>query len=1144
MKHTRLFVLLFVATQIAWSAAAVTTRDQIEAILSRPAIAANSWTMLIQNEPGTVTYYQRNPTVGQVPASNMKMLTTAAAFGLLGTDYSFETRVYTNGTLSNGTLNGDLNLVSEHDITWQDSVFGSGKARKALDHIATQLKARGLTNITGNVQCYGVCFIDRSSTSTSHNSESPATHNGQAANEFVGALQAQGIAVGGVAAGQSGFAPPGSLFYTHKSTDLTYGGAPLRLEIACIPLMKDSHNVMADVLMRHIGYRLTGTDSLSAGAGRVVQWLETTAGVPTGGLYAYDGSGLSYGNSVSAQQATTLMRYMWRAFPSWSTTLSIGCVDGTLSSRFCTPETSGLVHGKTGSLSRSIALSGYIQNNYTSRRFFFSIIANHSSAIDQTATRQAVDEIVTLFGVPELSGVDPDALGKGDWIWRLPESIAAVGASDLQGLINYEKSRGMKWLAIKAGDGNSVWTQFTTNVVAQCQAAGLKVFAWAYAYGGTANPYNPSDVPGEINVAVNALSLGADGFIINAESEYEALGISGAPSAAEQYCQGIRSAYPNTFLAHAPFLTFNSVRINLYRSFGRYCDAVMPQAYYYFNGLSVSASVNSLNSQWTAAQNLWRSTGYLDAIKPIAPIGWGAAPSVGSDIVEFVNLLKTSGAPATEGGYRAVSFWSCQSHTADIWNGIESVSIGLPVILIEPTFLNAIPVSGTRIDLSWVDNSSNETGFKVETRSSPVAPWTQIATVGADITGYVCTNLSPMVTYYFRVRAYNANGDSAYSNLAAATTANSAPQFYPVANQTINVLQTLALPVTAFDSDPPTTNFISDFESYSSGTAVLFQAPNYSGSTSAFVDSSAARSTLVTSTFPGGNSGAGGRVLKASWTFVSGAVNPWVRLTTFNAPSIPNPVISFDEQLQFDVYTEKPLAIGIACRETSVPAGTSIGSNGGTVGGIEWAGINGTVSGTPTPVRAIPANTWTNLSFHLRNEPVVNFAGGNGILATGLGTLEHLALVGAGGNGAYNVYFDRVAVVKPNRLTYSLEPGAPMGATINPTNGLFTWTPSASQGPELYSLTVRVTDNGTPPLSDLKTFQVTVNRITEAVMNAQMSNGVFELQFPTDPGVLYFIQTSTNLVDWETVLVTNAPSSWFKFSEPLGSKRFYRALTE
>jgi D-alanyl-D-alanine carboxypeptidase len=1143
MKYTCHFVLVFAAAQIACSAAAATTRDQIEAILSRPAIAANSWTMLIQNEPGTVTYYQRNPAMGQVPASNMKMLTTAAAFGLLGADYAFETRVYTNGPLSNGNLYGDLNLVSEHDITWQDSVFGSGKARKALDHIAAQLKARGLTNITGNVQCYGVCFIDRSSTSTGHNFETPATHNGDAATEFVAALQAQGITVSGVATGQSGFAPPGALFYTHKSTDLTYGGMPLRLEVACIPLMKVSHNVMADVLMRHIGYRLAGTDSLSAGAVRVVEWLGTSAGVSTQGLSVYDGSGLSYGNSVSARQAMTLFRYMWMAFPTWSTTLSIGCADGTLANRFCTQETAGVVHAKTGSLSRSIGLSGYIQNIYTSRRFFFSIIANHSSGIDQTATRQAIDEIVGLFGVPELSGVDPDALGKGDWIWRLPESITAVGAADLQGLINYEKSRGMKWLAIKAGDGNTSWNQFTTNVVAQCQAAGLKVFAWAYAYGGTANPYNPSDVPGEINVAVNALSLGADGFIINAESEYEALGMAGAPSAAEQYCQGIRSAYPNTFLAHAPLLTFNSVRTNLNRSFGRYCDAVMPQAYYHFQGLSVPTTVNLLNSHWTAAQNVWRSTGYPDAIKPIAPIGWGATPSVGSDIVEFVNLLKTS-TPATEGGYRGVSFWSCQSHTTDIWNGIESVSIGLPVILIEPTFLNALPVSGTRIDLSWVDNSSNETGFKVESRSNPVAPWTQIGTVGANVTGYICTNLSPMVTYYFRVRAYNANGDSAYSNVATATTANSAPQFYPVANQIVNVLQTLTVPLTAFDSDPPVTNLISDFESYGSGTAVLFQAPNYSGSTSAYLDSSATRSTLVAGTFPGGNPGAGGRVLKASWSFLSTAAAPWVRLTTFNAPSISNPVISFDEQLQFDVYTDRPLAIGLGCRETSVPAGASIGSNGGTVGGIEWAGVNGTISGTPTPIRSIPANTWTNLSFNLSTEPVVNFAGGNGILATGLGTLEHLAVVGAGGSGAYNVYFDRIAVVRPNRLTYSLEPGAPIGAVINPTNGVFTWTPSASQGPEIYSITARVTDNGTPPLSDLKTFQVTVTRITEAVMNAQLTNGVFELQFPTDPGVLYLIQTSTNMIDWETVMATNASSASIKISEPVGSSRFYRALTE
>lgn len=81
-------------------------------------------------------------------------------------------------------------------------------------------------------------------------------------------------------------------------------------------------------------------------------------------------------------------------------------------------------------------------------------------------------------------------------------------------------------------------------------------------------------------------------------------------------------------------------------------------------------------------------------------------------------------------------------------------------------------------------------------------------------------------------------------------------------------------------------------------------------------------------------------------------------------------------------------------------------------------------------------------------EPVRNFTGGNGILssATGLGVLEHLAFVPAAGAGAHDVYLDNFIVSAPNVLTYSLS-NAPAGATINPTNGVITWTPTEAQGP-------------------------------------------------------------------------------------------------
>ena len=62
-------------------------------------------------------------------------------------------------------------------------------------------------------------------------------------------------------------------------------------------------------------------------------------------------------------------------------------------------------------------------------------------------------------------------------------------------------------------------------------------------------------------------------------------------------------------------------------------------------------------------------------------------------------------------------------------------------------------------------------------------------------------------------------------------------------------------------------------------------------------------------------------------------------------------------------------------------------------------------------------------------------------------------------------------------LTYSLDAGFPTGAAINSSSGLFTWTPTEVQGPGTYPITVRVTDDGSPPLSDTRTFTVTVDEV-------------------------------------------------------------------
>ncbi|MFQ5812711.1 MAG: M4 family metallopeptidase [Anaerolineae bacterium] len=87
-----------------------------------------------------------------------------------------------------------------------------------------------------------------------------------------------------------------------------------------------------------------------------------------------------------------------------------------------------------------------------------------------------------------------------------------------------------------------------------------------------------------------------------------------------------------------------------------------------------------------------------------------------------------------------------------------------------PTNLTATAVSQAQIDLSWTDNSNNESGFKIEQSPNGTSNWTQVATVGANVTTYSNTGLTCNTTYYYRVRAYNAGGDSTYSNTANATT--------------------------------------------------------------------------------------------------------------------------------------------------------------------------------------------------------------------------------------------------------------------------------------------------------------------------------------------------------------------------------------
>jgi len=124
-------------------------------------------------------------------------------------------------------------------------------------------------------------------------------------------------------------------------------------------------------------------------------------------------------------------------------------------------------------------------------------------------------------------------------------------------------------------------------------------------------------------------------------------------------------------------------------------------------------------------------------------------------------------------------------------------------------------------------------------------------------------------------------------------------------------------------------------------------------------------------------------------------------------------------------------------------------------------------------------------------------------------------------------------------LTFSLASGAPAGAGVNATNGLFTWTPTEAQGPATNQLEMIVIDDGVPSLSATQVFSVVVNEVNlppqltpiadrslHAGMSLVISNSATDPDLP--PNILTYsldagapptatMEPATGVLTWETM---------------------------
>ncbi len=399
--------------------------ELIDGLHDASTVSEYEYGYLIQSEDGAIEIYSRNADDLMIPASNTKIYTTAAAIGLLGESYTFETRIYYTGTRTGGTINGDLIILSEHDPTWQTSVYGSGNADRGLRHIAQRVRNEaGITSVTGFVRGYGAMVYNKSSINLGHQSlaaSNIASLNDEAATEFRSELIAAGVSISNTSVtGHTGFTPPAGstllLTYQSNETNDAFSGRALTLREACFGLNKSSHNPMADFLLRHVGWKLNGTDSYTSGESEVVDWMQNTAGIDTSGINMSDGSGISSQNRFTPRQTVELLRYMQSVHPTWEATLPISGTDGTLGSRLG-GILQGQIHAKTGTLPSTgvVTLSGYMDHPTSGLRYIFSMFVNTpgsdsgGQAINTTLGRGIIDDSLFVVGenLPEYA---PDML--------------------------------------------------------------------------------------------------------------------------------------------------------------------------------------------------------------------------------------------------------------------------------------------------------------------------------------------------------------------------------------------------------------------------------------------------------------------------------------------------------------------------------------------------------------------------------------------------------------------------------------------------------------------------------------------------------------------------------------------------------------
>ncbi|MFV0259324.1 MAG: D-alanyl-D-alanine carboxypeptidase/D-alanyl-D-alanine-endopeptidase [Acidimicrobiales bacterium] len=322
-----------------------------------------------------------------VPASNLKVFTTAAALAELGPDFRFVTRVAADAAPVGGVVEGNLYLIGSGDPFlstddwWLQYDNQDGRYHTRLEDLADQVAAAGVTSVTGAVVGDESWFdgvrqgpwaerlvVGQQSGPLSALSVNegfaawPAVYPGSprqrsptdnpplhAATVLAQLLAERGISVGSTAAG---VAPP-------SAVDVTEISSPPLSDVA-LHINSYSSNFGAELVTKQLGRTVAGDGSTGAGSAVVLQVL-AAEGVPTEGLVIVDGSGLSDTNRITCRAMGAILNDAGLDSPLGHS-LSVGAERGSLEDRFVDTAAADRVYAKTGTLNNASALSGFVRS--------------------------------------------------------------------------------------------------------------------------------------------------------------------------------------------------------------------------------------------------------------------------------------------------------------------------------------------------------------------------------------------------------------------------------------------------------------------------------------------------------------------------------------------------------------------------------------------------------------------------------------------------------------------------------------------------------------------------------------------------------------------------------------------------------------